>query len=532
LKLSIGSKEIIIQDRFTLIDGKFKKKELNSFKKNLFLKILENLELIPIVTFIDFLYRQSEEQLNLKKPLKILEIFNENRKSMEQNIKIVTQFSEIIELLISLFRYIKLRKEKEILEKELEISKKYKKSSDITAISDLMKKLSESLILNKKKLKYLEEDYLQRKNQINHFINMIDNFKFKIKELTKQKKKAFSQINKITREMEAEPTDQKLIQDEKSELNASLTNTEKIKRLQMNAKEIQIEINQIKSNIKDTNLKFEELNPLYEINEKDYDNLLEIIKTDEKKLEKLQSQLKEKINDEESMSIQELGIPDLKSIRPTQEIEDQVKKINSELTEISLIDSLFNTKNQYDLSLIIKKLGEISNDIENRQNEIVIDMNEEYIKNNIKSLQNLERILNTIDMFINIFLKEINLILELQIIISPDNQNLYIHPNFIRPNEERIKFDNLTTPEKIFFVIVFYISINLYIGTKNIVLSNLFIPNKYNKAGSIFRTIRKILPIFESEERLFNFNLIFIISNLEMKKDIKKLKIIKIPENG
>ena len=353
----------------------------------MFSKILENFELIPIETFIDFLYRQSEEFLNLKKSLKILEIFNENRNCMEQNIKIVIQFIEVVESLISLFRFIKLTKEKEILEKELEISKKYKKSSDITAISDLMKKLNESLINNRRKLKYLEEDYLQRKNQIDQIINTIDNFKLKIQELTKQKKENFSQINKITREMEAEPTDQKLIQDEKSELNASLTNTEKIKRLQMNAKEIQIEINQIKSNIKDTNLKFEELNPLYEINEKDYDNLLEIIKTDEKKLEKLQSQLKEKINDEESMSIQELGIPDLKSIRPTQEIEDQVKKINSELTEISLIDSLFNTKNQYDLSLIIKKLGEISNDIEkNRRIKLSI------IWDSMKSPQKLKSI--------------------------------------------------------------------------------------------------------------------------------------------
>ncbi|GAG03919.1 unnamed protein product, partial [marine sediment metagenome] len=84
------------------------------------------------------------------------------------------------------------------------------------------------------------------------------------------------------------------------------------------------------------------------------------------------------------------------------------------------------------------------------------------------------------------------------------------------------------TPEKIFFCIVFYISIKIHINIENIIFSNLSIPSKYNKAGSILRTIRKILPVFEREEVLSKFNLIFIISNLEMKKEIKNLKIINI----
>ena len=498
----------------------------------MFSEILENLDVIPIDKFINILYRQSEEFLSLKKSIKILEIFNENRNYMELNIKIVAQFTEIAESLVSLFRLIKLIKEKETLVKELEISKKYKKSSDIAAISDLMKTLNESLINNKRKLKYLEEDYLQRKNKIDQIINMIDDFKLKIQELTKQKKEYFSQINKITREMEGDSTDQKIISDKKLDVNIDLTNAEKIKKFQMKAKEIQIEINQINSNINETKSKLEELSPFYKIYKKDYDKLLEIIKIDEGKLDKLQSQLKEKLKDKESILNKELDIVDFKSIRPPQEIEENIQKIDYKLTEISIPDNLFNTQNQYDLSLIIEKLKIINHNIENRQNEIIIDMNEEEIKENIVSLQKLEIIINTIDTFINKFLKEINLKLQLRIIISPDNKNLYIHPNFIRTTEEQINFDNLTTPEKIFFVIVFYISINLYIDTKNIIFSNLFVPVKYNKAGSIFRTIRKILPLFESEDKLSKFNLIFIISNLEMKKDIKNLKIIKIPENG
>ena len=106
----------------------------------------------------------------------------------------------------------------------------------------------------------------------------------------------------------------------------------------------------------------------------------------------------------------------------------------------------------------------------------------------------------------------------------------YIRSHFTRNNKEQITFDELTTPEKIFFIIICYISIEIQLKNKNIVFSNLFIPSNYNKAGSIFRTIRKILPLFESED-FAEFNLIFILSNLEMKKEIKNLKIITIQEN-
>ncbi|GAH53842.1 unnamed protein product, partial [marine sediment metagenome] len=46
--------------------------------------------------------------------------------------------------------------------------------------------------------------------------------------------------------------------------------------------------------------------------------------------------------------------------------------------------------------------------------------------------------------------------------------------------------------------------------------------------GSIFRTIKNIIPVFEREDNLKNYNLIFILSNLEMKEQIKNLKVINI----
>ncbi|MFX0145427.1 MAG: hypothetical protein ACFE9C_15290, partial [Candidatus Hodarchaeota archaeon] len=109
--------------------------------------------------------------------------------------------------------------------------------------------------------------------------------------------------------------------------------------------------------------------------------------------------------------------------------------------------------------------------------------------------------------------------------------NFLCNLSFLRNDKEQLKFEELTTPEKIFFIIVFYLSIELHTNTKNIVFSNTSIINQYNKAGSIYRTIRKILPIFEMDDKLSKFNLVFILSNLELKRTIKNLNIITIKES-
>ena len=67
--------------------------------------------------------------------------------------------------------------------------------------------------------------------------------------------------------------------------------------------------------------------------------------------------------------------------------------------------------------------------------------------------------------------------------------------------------------------------------SKYIIFSNLFIPNNYNKRGSIERTLKKIIPLFSTESHLLDIKLIFIIANLDIKSDIKNLKLIKFEES-
>ena len=163
--------------------------------------------------------------------------------------------------------------------------------------------------------------------------------------------------------------------------------------------------------------------------------------------------------------------------------------------------------------------------------DIIINTTEKEISECLEQFRELENTLNEIEFLINKFLSEINLKSGFKIILQNDDRSFSIKIEFTRKDKEKANFDELTTPEKIFFIIVFYISIKLYFKTENIIFSNVSILSEYNKAGSIYRTIRKILPKFEIEEDLSKINLIFILSNLELKKEIKNLKITTIKES-
>ena len=186
---------------------------------------------------------------------------------------------------------------------------------------------------------------------------------------------------------------------------------------------------------------------------------------------------------------------------------------------------MYNLQKPGDLSSIIAKLSELDENIKNHESEIIINVNENEISECFEQFRKFEILINEIAFFINKFLPEINLKSQFRILISRDDKEFFIDIKFIRNDKERVNFDELTTPEKIFFIVVFYISVKLHIRNEKVIFSNVSILSKYNKAGSIYRTIRKILPIFEMDDALLKFNLVFIISNLELQKEIKNLKI-------
>jgi chromosome segregation ATPase len=461
----------------------------------------------------------------------MLSVFEEFHNIMDKNIEIISQYSEIIQYMSQIFKLNILLKSKEQLSKELEITGRLKQSSDIKAITNLLQKLNESMEGNKKKLKYLEEDYFQRKNQYDQFTKEKDDFTSKIQELTKIKKGCFSQINKITREMSGNSVNQKEKLEGKVEIDNNLTNAQKIKSFQKKAKDAQIEIKELNSKLDEVNLRYEEFNPLFQTYKQDYNNLLEIIKSDTDKIEDLQSKLRKEIMASEKANYQNFEKIDLKAIRSKQEIEKAIKIMTSDLESISIPRNLIDTQNPEDLSLMIEKLNHINNTVSALEKDVRLNTGESELEEIFQSFQRLEIVVSDLERLINIFSSKINLTSHFQVLLSDDHKVFYIQSTFTRNNKEQITFDELTTPEKIFFIIIYYISIEIQLKNNNIIFSNLFIPSNYNKAGSIYRTIRKILPLFESDD-FAEFNLIFILSNLEMKKEIKNLNVITIQENG
>jgi hypothetical protein len=527
--LIIGSKEVPIQNRFTLINGKFKKNLLTKFKNEFFLEVSQKLNTINMENFIKLLQEEIEDSRDLLNATKILEFLNKYRKTLNNNINLSSQYNEMAKNLILILRYNALLKEKEDLSRELELSIQYKKVSDIAASTDLLNKLYQSSALNKKKLKLFEEDYFQREKQIEQIKETLNEYDSKIKQLTNEKKQCFSRINRITLEMAGDTHESKNdIKINIIDSSNNLSNAEKIQSLQKKAKEIQYEINSITSKKNQTQLKLKGLTPIYETLKSDYQSLLNIINSDETRIKNLQSKLKTSLIDSEISEIQDI---DLKTLRSLNEIENDIIKIDDELSKCIFPQDYFNPQNPTNLSLITRKLSEFDKMVKNDESNLIINIKEKEISDSFEQFKNLERSLTDIEDLINKFLSKINIQSQFSIITSKDITNFFVGLEFIRDNKENVKFEELTTPEKIFFILVFYISIKLYSKTEFIIFSNVSVLSKYNKAGSIYRTIRKILPVFKTDPTLLKFNLVFVISNLELKKDIKNLEIITIEES-
>jgi hypothetical protein len=530
-KLTVGTKEILVEDRFTLILGKFKKGVLNLYHNKDFLEIIDNLELIPVKKFIKLFQNQNANLSNLDKSLNILDYLSNYSKIMEYNLEAFSDFNSLTETLLKIFRYIFLTEKKNQLSEELELSKLYKKSSDLASIIDLIKKLNEAIIKNKKELNYLEEDYFQQKNQVDQIKKELRNHAQQIRFQNETKKECFSQINRITRQIEGSLNEDNNDSIAKLGIKVNLTNAEKIRALQKKAKEAQYEIKQIQSSTNETKVKLENLTPHYELYKNDYENLLETIKKDEIRIKEVKSNYEKKRNDNKTVPDVEPESLVLKLVRNSVEIEDEIEKTISDLDKISIPEDSFNIHNLSDLTRIIEKLREFDNVLKIGHDKINISTNEKEVAKSFESFKKFETIIHDLEIVLNSFLKEIHLEILYQLVISNDNMAFLIQTNFIRNYKEKVNFEGLTTPEKIYFIVVFFLSIKILLKSENILFSNLFIPNIYNKGGSIYRTIRKILPIFETNDNLSNFKLIFLMSNLELKKEIENLKVLKVEES-
>ena len=531
-ELKIGNNKIIIKDRFTLIMGKFKTDSLKQYQTDNIYNKISNFNSLQIENFAELYENQAKKYIDLYKSKNILTFLKEYGKIANLNSNLILQFTTLIQSLISSLNYNVLLKKKEILLNELELSKLRNESSVILAKTDLLNKINESIIHNKKKLKFREEDFLFLKIKRDQYVNSINNYNLKIKDLTNKKKENFTQINKITREMSNPLQDHKENnKDLKSDDYKDLTKSERIKALQKQAKENQHEINQINSKVNETQIKLEEITPNYKILKNDYQTLFDTIKNDKERLESIRIELEERLKEKDFDSLIEFDFKDLNSIKQSYEIESEIQEIESRMDNILEFTEFLDKKNPENISNILDKLNDIEKELISKKKLYSIPYNNKEITESIENYRKLEILMNYLEVQINKFLIKINLKIHYQILVSNDLEDLFINTEFIRLNKESLTFEELTTPEKIFYVITLYISFKIQIDSKFIIFSNLFIPKTFNKRGSIFRAIQRILSVIEEDTSLNKYVFIFIISNLEMKKPINNLKIIKVEKS-
>jgi len=530
-EIKIGDNKIFIEDRYTLVQGKFNLNQFHEYYNDVYLQIQENLDLIPVEKFIKIISNEPNNLFGLSNFTKILDLLFDYSKVVENNLEIYLRFNKNIDILYTLLKLIYFSAKKKILSRELELSKIRKSSSDILATADLMKSLTESINNNKVKLSYIKEDYFQRKNQIDKIKNDLTTYETLIQEQSHIKKNCFDQINKITRKLEGSKTENEDDSFLRLGIDTNLTNSEKIRALQKKAKDTQYEINKIRLRSKQSQAEFEELSPNYEIYRNDYEEILKTINEDEERLRQVHKNYEKELRENKEIQFGETEDLLSRSIRPSLEIEQEIIKVESELDNLSFPNNLKKENPPSNIPIMIEKFKEIDAILRNNDEEIKISVKEEEIEEVFEHLRIFENKIKDIEHVTNKFLKEIQLQVQFNLVTNQMNTAFLIKTNFTRKYKIKVNFENLTTPEKIFFIISFFISFKVLLNSNNIIFSNLFVLPVYNKGGSIYRTIRKILPLFESDENLSNVSIILLMSNLELKKDIENLKIIKVNES-
>ena len=529
-QITIGTHKYIIQDKLTLILGNIKDDDIISFKDDNLVDLITNLDPLPVENIIKNL--ESDYPV-IKKSVNLLKYLKDHLKSIELNTDLISQYNKLAQKIILSFQIIFLNNEKSQLKKELEIAKTYAQSSEIKAISDLLEKLNESLNHNKSNLNYLKQDYQKKKNQIDKINQEIQDINDVLKNLTNKKKLCFRYINSITRNMD---TLSKLIKNEAEissslEINPELTNAEKIRTLQIKAREIQHDINKLKLNISEIQLKHDNLSPQFKIIKEDYEKLIRLIAEDENKVNNKENELKEMLSSIDANLDEQLQKIDFGSIQTPSQIALALSDLDLRMKTISTNEIFVHDNSLIKVDELIKDLNKLINYSKKNKNKITISDADQKFAEMFEGYFTLETNVSKLEEILNLLLSEINLRVNLDISITEEHSKLLIHPKFARIKNQNLQFEDLTTPEKIFFVIIMQLSIKMLQKSKTIFFSNAFIPDSYNKRGSIFRTIRKLTQSFERNSTFNDYTFVFIISNLELKNHIENIKIIKIKDS-
>ncbi|MHA1763778.1 MAG: coiled-coil domain-containing protein, partial [Promethearchaeota archaeon] len=302
----------------------------------------------------------------------------------------------------------------------------------------------------------------------------------------------------------------------------------KIRALQKEAKQLQGEISRSKKELNEISLKFNEIKPVFDAIKKDHDALKHVIQKDLENITELKKEMAKLLKNKNISDFSAETLNAIKNIRNKTVIEEEIKEITLTIerikknyleTILSPIAGIIHLKNQL-LELNTSILEEIK-----EKKEI---WNVSQINKKFEAFKEIESFMKNIEKSCNQFLSSINLSVIIQLEINDSLDELFLRFVFNRNDKENLIFQELTKPEKIFFIISFYIAVHLNADIHPIIFSNLFLPPIFNKKGSIFRTIKKIVPFIQKDIELKIHEFLFIISNLPLKEPIEGVDIINI----
>ena len=432
------------------------------------------------------------------------------------NHEVIDLYNQLNKSFISILQYNSFVEEKGDLLKQQEILNKIGLLSVSSEIIEKLKNVNNSIDLNKQNLKFLEEDYFKEKKRIDKFKKTIDNYNTKIKNLREHKKEKFLQIENLTKEMDDYP-----IKNEKKNKN-NISYSKRFQELKKQTGNYQFEIRKASERQNTVNLELEKFIGGFEILKSNYQDLLSKLNNDKDKQKKIKKELGKRLN----YNLDKFRSSDL--LISTEKINKLIQKIENKMISIQKSNEFLNINQPNEILKIKEELKSLQIKVSGNQ-EISSVLKKAEIIESIVNFNKIENLIKNLERILNNFLLQIYLKLEIETMINQDNNNIIFHLKFFQIRKKTIlSFNELTTPEKVFFVIIFYISVNVLFNFKNIKFSNLLLPTIYNKRGSIFRTLKKIIPIFEREDDLRGFNLIFILSNLVMKGQINNLNVITI----
>lgn len=501
-----------IKNKFNIIQGKFLSQDLNQLQLGNYISLLDDIPKISLEKLLILYKKNSKGQKNLIDNINFIEIIAKYTQITQKDIEFLDKYLSFLESCISLLKLNHLNLEKKKLKIELKIAQERNKSAEIATKITLLNKLNESINEYHTRLKLFEEDFLSIKNQKKMLELNLENLKKTQIILKKEQKDIFNQINILTREEE----------------NQSDNQNKKIETLRKNAKILRDKINNLKQKIENSQYKLNQNMPKFKEFDKIYHNLKENLEIDKKKMKNLQMELEEVIDLDKLDEETEYGLKELSYIRPISLIKSSINNITKEIIKIESFNHKY-FKNENDL--LIKDLEQFKSNLDDFFSKELKEFDINELKSKIKSLNKLGIWLYKFQKLLNEFLETINLKISIDFFfnLTPNfAKNSQIIINFKRVKEEAVIYDNLTTPEKVFFIICFYLTIESLKNKRNIIFTNLSIPKDYNKKGSIFRTLTKIMPVFNESPDLKEKSLTFLISGFKLSKDIKNVQLYNI----